>query len=128
MKQASGFECLVFDPFSFQQDGLAAPKVNISRCQVGYALVVSKMVVVADEVSDLQFEIAGQIVVLKQDAVFECLMPSLDLALCLRMHGSTTDVVHAFVAQPCGQFARDVAGAIVAEQAWLVNDIGAVTA
>ena len=47
VKQASGLECLVFDPFSFQQDGLAAPKVNISWRQVGYILVVSKMVVVA---------------------------------------------------------------------------------
>ena len=79
MKQASGFECLVFDPFSFQQDGLAAPKVNISRRQVGYAFVISQVIVVADEVSNLLFEIAGQIVVLKQDAILECLMPSLDL-------------------------------------------------
>jgi hypothetical protein len=27
--QASGFECLVFDPFSFQQNGLASAEVDI---------------------------------------------------------------------------------------------------
>ena len=48
-----GFECLVFDPFSFQQDGLAPAEVDISRCEVGDAFVVSQMVVVADEVTDL---------------------------------------------------------------------------
>ena len=45
------------------------------------------MIVVADEVSDLLFEITGQIIVLKQDAIFEGLMPPLDLALGLGMHG-----------------------------------------
>ena len=48
--QASGFECLVFDPFSFQQNGLASAEVDISGCEVGDAFVVTKMVVVADEV------------------------------------------------------------------------------
>jgi hypothetical protein len=33
------------------------------------------------EGGDLAFEIAGQVVVLKQDAVLERLMPALDLAL-----------------------------------------------
>ena len=90
--QASGFECLVFDPFSFQQNGLASAEVDISGCEVGDAFVVSKMVVVADEVSDFLFEITRQIIVLEQDAVLEGLMPALDLALRHRMVRRTTHV------------------------------------
>jgi hypothetical protein len=43
------------------------------------------MVVTRHEGGDLSFEIAGQVVVLKQDAVLERLMPALDLALGLRV-------------------------------------------
>jgi hypothetical protein len=43
------------------------------------------MVVMLDEGRDLAFEVAGQVVVLKQDAVFERLMPALDFALGLRV-------------------------------------------
>jgi hypothetical protein len=39
------------------------------------------MVVVIDECVDLGLEVAGQIIVLKQDAVLERLMPALDLVL-----------------------------------------------
>ena len=73
--QASVLDGLSFDPFSFQQDGLAAPEVDVSRRQVGDTLVVSQMVVVGDEVTDLGLESTGQIVVLEQDAVLERLMP-----------------------------------------------------
>jgi hypothetical protein len=38
---------------------------------------------------DLTFEIAGQVIVLEQDAVLERLMPALDLALGLRVISST---------------------------------------
>src|SRR5262245_66254432 len=72
--QASAMDGLSFDPFSFQEDGLAASEVDVGRCQVGDALVVSQMVVVGDEVADLGLELARQIVVLEQDAVVESLM------------------------------------------------------
>lgn len=62
------------------------------------------MIVVADEVSNLLLKIAGQIIVLEQDTVLEGLVPPLDLALGLRMHGRTPRVVHALVAQPVCQF------------------------
>ena len=62
MLQASGFDGVAFDPFSFQQDGLTTPEVDVGRRQVGDALVVSQMVVVGDEVADLDLEVAGQIV------------------------------------------------------------------
>ncbi len=34
---------------SFEQDGLSAPGVDVSRCEVFQALVIALMVVVADE-------------------------------------------------------------------------------
>src|SRR5215475_9079128 len=69
--QASVLDGVSFDPFSFQEDGLAASEVDVGRRQIGDALVVSQMVVVGDEVADLGLEITGQIVFVKQDAVLE---------------------------------------------------------
>jgi hypothetical protein len=54
MMQASGLDGVAFDPFSFQQDGLATPEVDVSRGEVGDALVVSQMIVVSDK-ADLGF-------------------------------------------------------------------------
>jgi hypothetical protein len=67
MHQASCCDCLSFDPFPFDEDGLAASEVDVSRRQIAEALVVSAMIVVGDEVADAGFEVAGQIVVLEQD-------------------------------------------------------------
>lgn len=36
--QASGFDGVAFDPFSFQQDGLAVPEVDVGRGEVTDAL------------------------------------------------------------------------------------------
>ena len=59
MLQASGFDGVAFDPFSFQQDGLATSEVDVGRGQVADALVVPEMIVVGDEVADLLLEITG---------------------------------------------------------------------
>ena len=67
--QASVLNGLSFDPFSFQQNGVAASEVDIGRCQIADGLVVTLVVVVIDEGVDLSLEIAGQIVILEQDAV-----------------------------------------------------------
>ena len=48
---------LSFDPFPFQQDGLAAPEVDIGGREVIQALVVALVVVVLDEDAELGFEI-----------------------------------------------------------------------
>jgi hypothetical protein len=63
--QAPMFDGPSFDPFSFQQDGLAAPEVNVDRREVAQALVVAVVVVVADKGLDLVLQIARQIVVLQ---------------------------------------------------------------
>ena len=120
--QSSLLDGVSFDPFSFQQDGLAASEVDVGRRQVLQALVVAAVIVVIDEAFDVGFEIAGQVVVLEQDAVLERLMPALDLALGLRMIGRAAHVLHAGVFEPFRQIARDVAGTVVAEQARFVDD------
>lgn len=42
--------------------------------------MVTAVIVVANESIDLSCEIAGQIIMLQQNAVLECLMPAFDLA------------------------------------------------
>ena len=69
MKQAPSFDGLPFDPFPLFQDGLASPKINVSRRQVLQALVVAPVVVMIDKGGDLLPEITGQVVVSQQDAV-----------------------------------------------------------
>ena len=128
MLQAPIFECLSLDPFSLLDDGRCPAEVGIGRCHVVEALVITLVVVVLDERLDLLFEIAGQEVVLQQDAVFERLVPALDLALRLRMEGRAAHVVHLLAIEIVGQFARDVTGSIVRQQARPVQHIGMIAA
>jgi hypothetical protein len=74
-------DCLSFDPFAFEEDGLGSSEVDVGRREIAQALVIAGMVVMSHEGGDLTFEIAGQVIVLEQDAVLERLMPALDLAL-----------------------------------------------
>ena len=126
--QAPGLPCVSLDPFPFRQDGLTTTEVDIGRRQVVQALVVAVMVVVADEVADLELQMARQQVVLEQDAVLQCLVPALDLALGLGMVSRSTNMLHAVVMKPVGQVGGDVGGAIVTDQAGLVNDVSLITA
>ena len=59
MKQASRFDGLSLNPFSLVWNGLPAAKVDVGRCQVLQALVVSLMVVMVDEAVDLVPEVPG---------------------------------------------------------------------
>ena len=99
---------LAFDPFAFEEDGLGPPEVNVSRSEIAEALVIASMVVVLDEGRDLAFEIAGWVVMLKQDSVLECLMPALDLALGLRMIRRAADVLYFLLVQPRREILCDV--------------------
>ena len=49
MLQAPMLDGLSFDPFSFQQDGLAPPEVDVGRGQIVQALMIAVVVVVGDE-------------------------------------------------------------------------------
>ena len=57
--------------------------------------MVMPVIVMIDEGADLVFEIARQIIVLQQDAVLQGLMPTLDLALGLRVMGPGMAMVMA---------------------------------
>jgi len=80
------------------------------------------MVVVRHEGRDVAFEIAGEVVVLKQDAVLERLMPTLDPALGLRVIGGAADVFHFLLIQPLREIRRDVRCAVIRQQTRSVND------
>ena len=80
VNQFARLDGLSFDPFSFQQDGVAAAKVDICRGEVSDGHVVTVIVVVIDEGIDLRLKVAGEVLVLEQDAVLERLIPVLDLA------------------------------------------------
>ena len=108
VKQASVLDGLSFDPFSFKQNGLASAEVDIGRGEIGDTLVVSQMIVVSHELADPGFEITWGIVVLKQDAVLQGLMPSFDLALGLGMEWGATDMIKALALEPIGEIAGDV--------------------
>ena len=109
MLQAPALDGLSFDPFSFQQDGLSASEVDVGGGEITQAFVITPMIVVLDERIDLGFEVTGQIVILQQNPVLQGLVPSLDLALGLRMVGSATDMLHAPIIEPFSQVTGDVA-------------------
>ncbi len=115
MLQAPMLDGLSCDPFSFQRDGLAPPEVDVDRGQIVQALMITVVVVVSDEGLDLGFEIARQIVVLQQDPVFQSLVPSLDLALGLRMVGGAARMLHISIVEPFGQVAGDIARPVIGQ-------------
>ncbi len=55
-------------------------------------------------------------------------MPALDLALRLRVIGHTARMLYVFLFQPLTKVARDIAGTVVTEQAWLMDDMHLITA
>jgi hypothetical protein len=59
MLQTTIGDGLAFDPFAFEEDGLSAPEVDVSRGKIVEALVIAGMVVMRHEGRDLAFEIAG---------------------------------------------------------------------
>jgi hypothetical protein len=52
MVKTSILNGLSFYPFSFKQDVLASPEVDVGRGEVGDALVVSQIIIVSTEVAD----------------------------------------------------------------------------
>ena len=89
--------------------------------------MVALVIVMIYKGLDLSFEIAGQEVVFQQDAVLQSLMPPLDLALSLGVLRRTKGGLHAFVLLPVGHLSRDVAGAVITQQARLVGDMNLAT-
>ena len=67
--QAALLDGVSFDPFTFEQDGVAASEVDVGRGKIVEALVVSAMIVMLNEGRDLRFEVFLEEVVFQQDAV-----------------------------------------------------------
>ena len=107
MGQSSFLDCLAFNLLPHAQDFRGAPEVDVSWRQIAQALVIAGVIVVFDEAVHGAFEIAGQVVVFKQDAVFQGLMPALDLALRLGM-GGAAHMIDAVAVEPVGEFGRHV--------------------
>jgi hypothetical protein len=70
---------------SFPDDGFVAREVDVGGSDVSDALVISLVAVVIDESPDLAFEVAGQIAAFHQNPVLHGSMPTLNLALDLRV-------------------------------------------
>ena len=85
MVQAAVLDGQFFDPIPPFDDGGVASEVGVGGRDVAETFVVAVVVVVMDESADLAFKISGQVIVFQQDAVFQGLVPTLDLALGLRM-------------------------------------------
>ena len=124
MEQASLVDGSSFDTLAFEQDGFSSAEIDIRRRQIIDALVITPMIVVLDEGFDMRFEIAGQIIILQQDLVFECLMPALDFTLRLGMAWRAADVIDVSRIEPFGQIGGDIAGAVVRQQPRPVPDMG----
>ena len=60
MIQSSEFDSVSFDPFTLEQDGLTAPKVDVGRRQVLQALMVAAVIVMFDEAIDVRFKVASR--------------------------------------------------------------------
>ena len=126
--QAPMFDGLSLDPFSLFDDGRGSAEVGVGGRYVVQALMIALVVVMLDEGLDLDFEISGQEVVFEQDAVLEGLVPAFDLALGLGMERSAANMAHTLGLDIIGQLARDIAGAVIAEQPGFVMDMGLVAA
>ena len=109
MLQAPILDGLSFDPFALFDDGRCPAEVGVGGRHVTEAFVVTSVIIMVDEGLDLGLKIARQEVIFEQDAVFEGLVPALDLALGLRVHGGTADMGHLVGLDIFGQFASDVA-------------------
>ena len=80
MLQASCFNSLSFDPFSLQQNGLAASEIDVGGGKIARALVVAPKTAGGDGGFNLGLDAAWQLVVFWRDRVLEDLVPALDLA------------------------------------------------
>ena len=70
MLQAAILDCLFLDLFPFSANVFVTSEVDVCRSDVVQALVIKLVAVVIHEGFDMSFNITGQEVVFKQDAVF----------------------------------------------------------
>jgi hypothetical protein len=113
MLQAALFDGVAFDPFSFQQNGVAAPEVDVGWCQIADIFVISAMVAMIDDGCDLRLKVLQELVVFQQDAVLERLVPRLDLALGLGMARLAVHLLDGSLFEPIAEIGGDAARSVV---------------
>lgn len=118
MAQASLLDGFTLDLFPLVQNFLCPAMIGV----VAEALMVAAVVVMLEEGGHLALEISGQVMVFEQHAVFQRLVPALDLALSLWMTWYAADVFDISPSQSFGQIARDVTRPVIGQQARLVRD------
>lgn len=92
---------------------MASACVSVGACDIVQALVGTLMIVIPDEGGNLRFEFSGLEVIREQNAVLDRLMPTLDLALRLRVIRHAACVGQAFFFQIVSQIPGDIARAVV---------------
>lgn len=122
MLQATVCDGDAFDAPAFCDDLFGSAKVDVGRCDIVDAFMIAGIVIVIDEGIDLAFEIAGQIVVVEQNAVLQGLVPAFDFSLGLRMIRRAADMLHVLVLEPRRQISCNIGCTIVAEQSWPLRD------
>ena len=126
MLQATVCDGSKLDAFAFCEDRLGSAEVEVSRREVADALMIAEVIVVLDKGGDLSFEIARQVIVVEQNAVFQ--VPALDLSLGLRVIGSAAHMLHVLAFEPFGEIVRDVTRPIIAQKPWPLPDADVVKA
>ena len=70
--------------------------------------MVASVVIVIDKCAYLPFKIPRQVVILKEHAVFHCLMPSLNLSLGLWVMWRPTNMIHPLGVEVISEFCGDI--------------------
>jgi hypothetical protein len=68
--------CLSFDPFPFDQNGLAAPEVDAGGRQIADTLVISQMIVVSDVGFSALIKPGKTVVEIQGDSFLSCFAPA----------------------------------------------------
>ena len=77
--QASILNGLLLDILSLFQDLVSSAEVDIRRCEIAEALVVSAIVIMVDKCADLSVQVFRKEVIFEQDPVFQPLVSALVL-------------------------------------------------
>jgi hypothetical protein len=107
MLQATIGDCLSFDPFAFEEDGLRPSEVS-AGVRLARLSWCRAWLYCATKAATRRSRSPGRLIVLEQDAVLERLMPALDLALGPRVIRGAADVLYFLPGQPRREILCDV--------------------
>jgi hypothetical protein len=112
--QAPMLDGFSLDPLTLLDDGWCPTEVDVGGRHVAQALMIALVVVVLAERLELCLKVAGQEVIFQLDAVFQSLVPALDLDLGLRVrrdtptNGANTPAIEAPCRTKCANELQDL--------------------